>query len=150
MNPRDLLDVANDLVTGLREADWRSAVSRAYYAAFHVARLLLRQCGFVVPRTDQAHSYIWLRLSNCGHPDIVKAGSDLRDLRSERNAADYDLDWPFPQPAALGDVQTAEDVIKLLDQVPTLPHVQQQITDAIRLYERDVLRQVTWQAPPSP
>jgi len=150
MNPRALLEVANDLAAGAREADWRSAASRAYYAVFHVARLLLRRCGFVVPRAEQAHAYVWLRLSNCGHPAVRKAGADLSDLRSERNAADYDLDPPFPQTAAISAVQTADDIIKLLDQVPTLPHVQQQITDAIRLYERDVLGQVTWRAPPPP
>jgi hypothetical protein len=148
MNPRDFLDVANDLATGIREADWRSAVSRAYYAAFHVARQLLKQCGFAVPRADQAHAYVWLRLSNSGHPAVRKAGADLGYLRSDRNGADYDLDHPFLQQVAIGDVQTADDIIKLLDQVPTLPHVQQQITDAIRIYERDVLKQVTWQPPP--
>jgi uncharacterized protein (UPF0332 family) len=148
MNPREFLDVADDLATGMREADWRSATSRAYYAAFHVARLLLKHCGFAVPRADQAHAYVWLRLSNCGHPVLSKAGTDLRDLRTSRNRADYDLDLTFLQPIAIGDVRIADDIIKLLDQVPTLPHVQQQITDAIRLYERDVLKQVTWQPPP--
>jgi uncharacterized protein (UPF0332 family) len=37
MNPHDFLEVANEWLTGIREAEWRSAVSRAYYAAFHVA-----------------------------------------------------------------------------------------------------------------
>ena len=49
------------------------AVSRAYYAAIHVARLLLGQCGFGVPRGDQAHAYLWLRLSNGQHPDLANA-----------------------------------------------------------------------------
>ena len=150
MNPRDFLDVANDLVTGVREADWRSAVSRAYYSAFHVARDLLRHCGFVVPHADQAHSYLWLRLSNCGHLAIEEAGRRLGKLRTNRNGADYDLDHPFDEARAVGDLQLADNLFKLFDQVPGLSHVQQQITDAIRLSERDVLRQVTWQAPPSP
>ena len=45
MKPRDFLDVADELSDG--EAHWRSAVSRAYYAAFHVARRLLIELGFV-------------------------------------------------------------------------------------------------------
>ena len=150
MNPRDLLDVANDLLAGSREADWRSAVSRAYYAAFHVARLLLQRCGFAVPRAEQAHAYLWLRLSNAGHPGVNQAGLDLNDLRSKRNGADYDLHRPFAEASAILCVQTAGDIITLLDQVPGLPHVQQQLTDAMRLYERDVLGHVTWQAPPPP
>src|SRR5712671_665398 len=92
MDGSEFLEVAWDLVTGEREADWRSAVSRAYYAVFHVARRLLFQCGFSVPHADQAHAYVWRRLSNSGHPDVDNAGQNLSYLRGVRNEADYDLD----------------------------------------------------------
>jgi hypothetical protein len=59
----DFLRLAENWITGGGEADWRSAVSRAYYAAFHEARHLLRELGFPAPRGDQAHAYLWLRLS---------------------------------------------------------------------------------------
>ena len=36
MKPRDFLDLADELVIGSGEAEWRSAVSRAYYAAFRL------------------------------------------------------------------------------------------------------------------
>lgn len=51
---RDFLLVANDLLAGDTEAKWRSAVSRAYYAAFHAARKFLTACGFTVPRAHVA------------------------------------------------------------------------------------------------
>jgi uncharacterized protein (UPF0332 family) len=41
MMGRDFLVLAKKLAAGGTEADWRSVVSRAYYAAFHVARELL-------------------------------------------------------------------------------------------------------------
>src|SRR5947209_2642605 len=81
----------DDLGTGVREVDWRSAVSRAYYAAFHTARDLLRRCGFVVPRADRAHAYLQMRLFNSGHLDVSQAGNHLETLRRARNVADYDL-----------------------------------------------------------
>lgn len=65
---KEFLTLAETWVEGATEAEWRSAVSRAYYAAFHEARVLLRGLGFRVPRGDQAHAYLWLRLSNCGDP----------------------------------------------------------------------------------
>src|SRR5207244_2339025 len=74
MDGRDFLKVAEDLAVGDSEAEWRSAISRAYYGAFHVARTLLLQGGFDAPVGDQAHAYLWLRLSNCGHPDVAEAG----------------------------------------------------------------------------
>lgn len=36
MKFRDYLDVADEFSEGDGEAHWRSAISRAYYAAFHV------------------------------------------------------------------------------------------------------------------
>jgi len=146
MNERYFLTLANNLLTEPTEAGWRSAVSRAYYAAFHVARLLLRDLGFRTPRADQAHAYLWLRLSNCGDPAIQVAGHRLRDLRSERNRADYDLDVPLLQAAAVVQVRIAEQLIQFLDDARVEP-TRTQITDAMRIYERTVLRVVTWQGP---
>jgi uncharacterized protein (UPF0332 family) len=86
---RDFLLVAQRLLAGATEADWRSAVSRAYYGAFHVARQLMGDLGFTVPQADRAHAYLWLRLSNCGHVQLTEAGRALNDLRRERNWSDY-------------------------------------------------------------
>jgi hypothetical protein len=55
MNWRDFLSLATRLAAATTEADWRTAVSRAYYAAFHVARRLLTDLNFTVPRADRAH-----------------------------------------------------------------------------------------------
>ncbi len=145
MNARDFLEVAGEWAAGAREAEWRSAVSRAYYAAFHIARGLLQDCGFVVPEGDQAHAYLWLRLANAGHPDVRRAGNDLSFLRRNRNWADYDLGEPLDQANAINYVQSALEIVQLLEAVAATPTVRTATTDAIKVYERDVLRQVTWQ-----
>jgi uncharacterized protein (UPF0332 family) len=145
MNPRDFLDVADALIEGASEAEWRSAVSRAYYAAFHIARQLLRQCGFRVPDGEQAHAYLWLRLSNCGHPDIQNTGRELRELRTVRNWADYDLDRALNQQAGFSHILAATNVIQLLEGVAAEPAIRDPIIEAIKVDERDVFRQVTWQ-----
>lgn len=119
-------------------------MSRAYYTVFHEARQLLRQCGFAVPKGEQAHAYLWLRLSNCGHPDLAHAGAELNDLRSQRNWADYDFDRPLDQSTAADYVQAARDVVQLLEQAATMPALLSQMTATIRVYERDVLGAVTW------
>jgi uncharacterized protein (UPF0332 family) len=144
MDETGFLDVADDLSTGAREADWRSATSRAYYAAFHKARRLLQRSGFVVPRGDQAHAYLWLRLSNSRHPDVVDAGATLNDLRRARNRADYDVDFPVDQAESIDHVHIAAKVIQLLDDLAKETTIRDQVLDAIKVYERDVLREVTW------
>jgi uncharacterized protein (UPF0332 family) len=138
------LDIADNLITGLKEAEWRSAVSWAYYAAFHTAQRLLLQCGFEVAQGEQVHVYLSRRLANSGHPDVIRAGNDLNFLRQMRNWSDYDLDQPMDHLLATDFVQIADAVIQLLESVPTIPAVQAQITDAMKTYERDVLKEVTW------
>ena len=143
MDFRDFLPLARALVNGSTEAEWRSAVSRAYYAAFHVAGGLLGKLGFIVPLGERAHGYLWLRLSNSGHPDVVSAGRDLQALRRERNRADYDGRRPLSVSTATSLVQTAEDIIRVLDAARNDP-VRTAITAAMKVYERDVLKDVTW------
>ncbi|MFL5343071.1 MAG: HEPN domain-containing protein [Gemmataceae bacterium] len=144
MNPRDFLDLANELAGGSTEAEWRTGVSRAYYAAFHVARQLLTRCGFAVPRAEQAHGYLWLRLCNAGHVDVGKAGGDLGRLRSFRNAADYDIDKSFDPQLGSTCVLLATDIVQVLEDAAALPLVLARITAARRDYERDILKHVTW------
>jgi uncharacterized protein (UPF0332 family) len=147
MNARDFLNVAYELLEGNHEAHWRTAVSRAYYAAFHAARDLLVQCGFTVPREERAHTHLRMRLMNSGHPDVAQAGTWLNDLRSDRNYADYDFEGALKHADAVEAVQAADDAIQLLEEAAALPTVCQRITEAMRIYERDVLRDVTWRAP---
>ncbi len=146
MNERDFLRVAAALAGGLTEAEWRTAVGRAYYAAFHVARRLLEDLSFRVPRADRAHSYLSFRLQNCGDPQVVKAGIDLQKLRQHRNQVDYDLRLSISQSMARQDHVAAEQIIRVLDAART-GTARAAIVNAIRVYERNVLRDVTWQGP---
>lgn len=143
MDFRNFLTVARALMLGPTEADWRSAASRAYYAAFHVAGELLTDLGFVVPSGERTHAYLWLRLANCGQADVGNAGRNLRFLRSERNGADYDGKRQFHAATARRLVQLALDIIAVLDSARNEP-IRSSITAAMKVFERDVLKQVTW------
>jgi uncharacterized protein (UPF0332 family) len=143
MNWRDFLTLASRLPGGTTEADWRTAISRAYYAAFHVARELLSDLRFTVPRADRAHQYLVYRLSNSGEPAVEQAGRNLETLRRLRNRADYDDAPPVTQPQAAAAVPLAEGVIRALDDARQEP-ARTQIVDAMIVYERDVLHDVTW------
>jgi uncharacterized protein (UPF0332 family) len=145
MNPLEFLDLAGEWAVGSCEG--RSSVSRAYYAVFHVARNLLRQVGFQVPMADQAHQYIYYRLNNCGEAMVERVAEYLRDLRRERNKADYDLDFPVVERDAINAVHTATDINAVLAALAANPAILAQVTQTIRDYERVTLGVVTWQAP---
>jgi uncharacterized protein (UPF0332 family) len=144
MNWRDFLLLATRLAAGATEADWRTAVSRAYYAAFHIARRLLTDLKFIVPRADRAHQYLVYRLSNCGESAVVQAGRNLETLRRLRNRADYDEVPALIQHQAAAAVQLAEGIIQVLDAARQEP-ARTRMRDAMIVYERDVLHDVTWQ-----
>jgi uncharacterized protein (UPF0332 family) len=140
---RDFLAVATQLAAGNTEAEWRSAISRAYYAAFHAARELLEGLRFAVPRADRAHIYLSRRLANCGHAKTQEAGADLNALRGDTNQADYDLHRPMTGQLAALHVRLAEKIIQSLDAARQEP-LRTQIIDAMKIFERDVLHEQTW------
>jgi uncharacterized protein (UPF0332 family) len=144
MNWRDFLVLAARLAAGASEADWRTAVSRAYYTAFHVARRLFTDMQFAVPRADRAHQYLVFRLSNSGEPAVEQTGRDLETLRRLRNRADYDETPALTHAQASAAVQLAESIVQALDAAVQEP-TRTRVRDGIIVYERDVLRDVTWQ-----
>jgi uncharacterized protein (UPF0332 family) len=143
MTPQDFIRLAAQLAAGTTEADWRTAASRAYYAAFHAARQLLLDLGFTVPRADAAHQYLIHRLNNCGEQLIQQEAKVLDRLRKLRNRADYDWHLPFTRHHAQPEPANAQRVVQILDTARQEP-VRTQITDAMKLYERNVLGVVTW------
>src|SRR4051794_2044477 len=121
IRPSDFLDLADALARGVLEAEWRTAVSRAYYGAFHEARELLLALRFRVPRAAQAHAYLWLRLSNTGDAQVNLAGSELSALHGERNRADYDSHQTVARAEAQRAAAIGRQVVHWLTQARVEP-----------------------------
>jgi len=98
------------------------------------------------PRASRPHAYLWLRFANAGHPDMQLVGRRLQDLRGLGTRPI--TTWQIPSTSGWRSIPSplANDLIQLLEAAAALPAVVTQLTAAIRDYERDVLRQVTWQA----
>lgn len=91
MDAADFLHVAVRLSGGATEADWRSAVSRAYYGAFHLACRFVESCGVRLPKTADAHDKLQWCLYHSGNSQLPPLAERLNSLRAARNVADYDL-----------------------------------------------------------
>lgn len=87
----DFIGLAGRLAVlpGASEAAFRTAVSRAYYGTFHLARTFLEEIGFPVARNLNAHGYLQRQLLNSGHAEGKTAGQILRTLHRNRIVADY-------------------------------------------------------------
>ena len=83
------------------------------------------------------------RLSNSSDPATEQAGRNLETLRRLRNRADYDEAPALTQAQAVAAVQIGDGIIQALDAVRIEPALSL-IRDAMIVYERDVLRDVTW------
>lgn len=144
MSPREFLTLALELQTHTSEAAWRTAVSRAYYAAFHAARRLLKSWGFQIGQADHAHVGVTRRLAIAGIPKLDTVARELAELRSKRNAADYDLDRLVSLHFAKRYVSSAQSILAILEL--DFSTQQPQAVQTIREYEQKVLRDVTWRS----
>ena len=102
----------------------------------------MQSLRFVVPYGEQAHRHLWVRLSNCGDTQVMHAGADLNDLRRLRNQCDYDIHLTVLRARAQAQITRSEQIINLLDNLS--PTTRILIRDAMKIYERDVLQDVTW------
>jgi hypothetical protein len=89
---KDYLDLArhleNDVHAHTIEAAQRSAVSRAYYAAFcHARKHAARTLGYAMRRTGEDHEAVPKYLKSKG---LGKTAGRLEQLKLFRNQCDYD------------------------------------------------------------
>jgi len=136
MNPLDFMSVALRLSMG-DEASRRTAISRAYYCAYHVARKLITDCGVCFAGHAATHEQLPWCLQQSGDAGAQRAGSGLKALRGVRNDADYALesgDFTNAKYVAL-QLQQAQEVITALSGIsPTA------IVATVRQYASTVLR----------
>jgi uncharacterized protein (UPF0332 family) len=140
IQPRDFLAQAERLLASDLEVDRRSAVSRAYYAAYHLAKnLVTEKCGVVLSKTADSHQAVQRCLTNSQRSQLRTAGSRLESLRGERNCADYNLTDPrFAIPdAAKFNVEVAKGIFDVIAAAELNP---QSFQEDIRIYASGVLK----------
>jgi uncharacterized protein (UPF0332 family) len=141
MRSDEFLALAVELVASGSEARHRTAISRAYYGAFHFAKELLTATGIVLPDTAEAHRKMQMCLKESRVDDARRAGDKLEVLRGQRNRADYDLrtvDFRQKETAEslLGVTQNLVAVLGTLRVEP----VWSQFRSNVRAYAEQVLR----------
>lgn len=109
------LALAKELAERDDEASARSAISRAYYAAFHWARdYVVRHLAAQVPKYE-AHEAVWSTLMQPGRTrEELAAGAGGKKARGWRNQADYDPQLPgqqSPKQHAALAIKAAESII---------------------------------------
>jgi uncharacterized protein (UPF0332 family) len=147
MNGNEFVSLAIKLSNSQHEAELRTAVSRAYYGAFHSARELIVDCGIAFPRKDllgsDIHRKVRFCLANAGHPDAISIANNLDSLRRQRNLADYDLATGKFTALHVRQVRTTLDIaIEIVDALQRCRTADtfSQFRQSVRGYAHDVLR----------
>jgi uncharacterized protein (UPF0332 family) len=94
----EYLDLARELQRSKQmscadEARLRSAVSRAYYAAYHAARNRLEREGHKsISSLPDCHRYVWKQFKLSIDQQRREIGTKGQRLKQERRNADYESD----------------------------------------------------------
>jgi uncharacterized protein (UPF0332 family) len=92
MRPHDFYLLAERLIANEKNpAGYRSAISRAYYAAFLTAENFLAAMNISLLGGPAVHAELLNILGNTGDATLLTAANWLDTLRNRRNKADYDL-----------------------------------------------------------
>ncbi|MCE9555313.1 MAG: hypothetical protein K8T91_18340 [Planctomycetes bacterium] len=94
MNGNDFLILAGKLAaqTTYGPAGYRTAASRAYYGAYHLARQFLAEVNIFCPGSN-ANEHLWVQrmFRHCEIAQGMEIGILLSNLHESRKSADYDL-----------------------------------------------------------
>lgn len=115
MDPRDFNVLARELANRADSASHRTAISRAYYAAYNVAARFLESFNYSIPHDPNSHTLVRKCLSYSEDRQMMIAGKKLSDLYNSRLEADYQLSKPENQKDAISRVEIASGLIKILD-----------------------------------
>jgi uncharacterized protein YjiS (DUF1127 family) len=106
------------------EAEQRSAISRAYDGAYHVARKFLKDLG--IDRAD--HQEVKNCLCYSGNAEAKLAGDRLADLGTARRRADYEIDKALgrrgddPLAYVRVQVEAAENIVVIITKLRQQPN----------------------------
>ena len=91
MDPRDFFSIAERMCSSTIEAERRTSIGRSYYGLFHVLLAALSDRGVIFREIPQDHQMLISYLLKGGNKTAASVGAVLKDLRQERNRADYRL-----------------------------------------------------------
>lgn len=113
VDPREFYAVAAQLAVSPGEAEQRTAVGRAYYAALHAAARALRGDYGPFPISGAFHGAVADALAKDAG---VRAHDRLVTLRKARRFVDYDIDDIMPPPASRYALHVARQFLSFVKQ----------------------------------
>lgn len=125
VSPNELLGMAQELVSGNREIDFRTSANRAYYSAFHFCMNLTATLPLVPSGGRRSHERLINRLKN--HQvrratrefdlNVRMLGEVLRQAKPIRVHADYRISGNFERYKAEGLILMATKIAEIVSEI---------------------------------
>ncbi|HBK47902.1 MAG TPA: hypothetical protein DDZ74_00760 [Pseudomonas sp.] len=118
VSPNEFLAQSRRFLDGQSEIDYRSAVSRGYYSAYHTAEEAAERLA--LPHSERrnigAHEQLISRFEATG-PGLKRIARRLRDKKRLRCVADYQLDEMVTRDEAKLFIAEVETLAKDIDAI---------------------------------
>ncbi|MBI5208125.1 MAG: HEPN domain-containing protein [Candidatus Firestonebacteria bacterium] len=119
-NWQEYITLANNLIknpcSGNEESYYRSAISRAYYGVFGIAKMFVIKSGVSLP-PQNTHQFLINNYKNSSDSVRKKIGKNLDSLRRDRNKADYEDNISLNFKYAETSYKNAEQILKDLKNI---------------------------------
>jgi hypothetical protein len=109
----DFLTLAKELAKRTEESAQRTAISRAYYAAYGIACHFVRREKVAIP-SQGSHDFVWNHFRNSTDSDRRQIGIDGDRIKRTRRNADYDHDWKLLSAFLNPTIESADELIRAL------------------------------------
>jgi hypothetical protein len=119
MDPAAFLHIAQQWQVSDSEAERRTSIGRSYYTLFNILHQSLSSRGVPFRSSGADHGHLVDYLTRCRHREAARIGGMLRDLRIQRNQADYDMNITIDtrqSQLAYQRAQNAVDIFNALSQ----------------------------------
>jgi hypothetical protein len=140
MDPRRFLELALILKGGRGTPEnYRSAISRAYYAAFNVGVETCKAIGIQLNDGPSGHGELRDCLGACGDSDLDRTSDLLKMLHRRRRQADYRMDDPESETRKEADLAYLESkqIIEAFDELKS-EKAKDVARSEMKRYARDV------------
>lgn len=111
---QDILDFATRLADTDEEIGWRNSVARAYYAAYHRAKVTVELCPSNAHLRMGDHERVHDRFDLHGAKSAKAISISLQNLKRYRRIADYEIEDPFEKSLAVMQVENCKKLIERL------------------------------------
>jgi uncharacterized protein (UPF0332 family) len=88
------LEVSEELGKRPEESYLRTAIGRAYYYVFHLARKRLIENRFFIIQGGDSHKQVWEKFDTSPDSQCRRLAATAKYLKERRQRADYDASYP--------------------------------------------------------